>query len=228
MELDEVLGRFEGLGDEARAEGMKRFGIRSSRVYGVPMPGLISLSREIGKDHMLAGALWDEGSREGRILAACVDDPALVTDEQMERWVADFDNWETCDQVIMKLFERTDSAPEISFRWGRREEEFVKRAGFVLMARFPRIMKEWDDEMFLPILDEIERGAGDERHNVKKGVNWALREVGKRSLYLNGEAIKRAEAILKLDTKGARWIARDALRELGSDKVQSRLRGMDL
>ncbi len=224
MDIQSIKDRLRPLGNRKNIQGMARFGITPKRTFGVSMPDLIDLSREIGRDHELALDLWNEGIRETMILGALVDDVECVTEEQMERWVLDLDYWEICDQVIMKLFERTPFAEKKAFEWVRRDEEFVKRAGFVLMARMPRVQKAWDDVRFIPILDEIEKGARDDRHNVKKAVNRALREIGKKNLTLNRLAIERAEIILEFDNSGAKWIARDALNELRGSKVQERLR----
>jgi len=205
-------------------EGMARFGIVTKKAYGVPAPALRRLAREIGKDHALAQRLWSSGIHDARVLAALIDDPAEVTEEQMESWAADFDNWGVCDACCGNLFDKTSLAYRKAVEWSRRDEEFVKRAGFALMACLVVHDKKADDRQFERFLPIIEREATDDRNFVKKAVNWALRQIGKRNLRLNRKAIERAERIRALDSRAARWIAADALRELRGDAVQKRLR----
>jgi len=205
-------------------EGMARFGIVTRKAYGVPAPALRRLAREIGKDHRLAQRLWSSGIHDARVLAALIDDPAEVTEEQMESWAADFDNWGVCDACCGNLFDKTGFAYRKAVEWSRRDEEFVKRAGFALMACLVVHDKKADDRQFERFLPIIEREATDDRNFVKKAVNWALRQIGKRNLRLNRKAIERAERIRALDSRAARWIAADALRELRGDAVQKRLR----
>jgi len=205
-------------------EGMARFGIVAKKAYGVPTPALRKLAREIGKDHALAQRLWSSGIHDARGLAALIDDPAQVTEDQMESWAADFDNWAVCDGVCLHLFRRTPFAHAKAIEWSTRDEEFVKRAGFALMACLAVHHKAAGDRQFERFLPIIEREATDERNFVKKAVNWALRQIGKRNLRLNGKAIERAERIRALDSRAARWIAADALRELRGDAVRKRLR----
>ena len=205
-------------------EGMARFGIVTKKAYGVPAPALRKLAREIGKDHALAQRLWSSGIHDARVLAALIDDPAEVTEEQMESWAADFDNWGVCDACCGNLFDKTGFAYRKAVEWSRRDEEFVKRAGFALMACLVVHDKKADDRQFERFLPIIEREATDDRNFVKKAVNWALRQIGKRNLRLNRKAIERAERIRALDSRAARWIAADALRELRGDAVQKRLR----
>lgn len=205
-------------------EGMARFGIVAKKAYGVPAPALRKLAREIGRDHALAQRLWSSGIQDARGLAALIDDPAEVTEEQMESWAAEFDNWAVCDGVCLHLFRRTPFAYGKAIEWSARDEEFVKRAGFALMACLVVHDKKAGDRRFERFLPIIEREATDERHFVRKAVNWALRQIGKRNLRLSQKAIERAERIRALDSRAARWIAADALRELRSDAVQKRLR----
>ena len=205
-------------------EGMARFGIVARKAYGVPTLALRKLAREIGKDHALAQRLWASGIHDARGLAALIDDPAEVTEDQMESWVADFDNWAVCDGVCLHLFRRTPFAHGKAIEWTARDEEFVKRAGFALMACLAVHDKRAGDRQFERFLPIIEREATDDRNFVRKAVNWALRQIGKRNLGLNRKAIERAERIRALDSRAARWIAADALRELRGDAVQKRLR----
>jgi 3-methyladenine DNA glycosylase AlkD len=189
------------------------------------MPALRGIARELGRDHHLAQELWASGIHEARILACLIDEPSLATEEQMELWVKEFDSWDLCDQCCSNLFDRTGLAFEKAVEWSGREEEFVKRAGFVLMACLAVHDKKAGDEAFLEFLPLIKREAQDSRNFVRKAVNWALRQIGKRNPNLNRAAIEAAREIQKMDSRAARWIASDALRELTGQKVQSRLKG---
>jgi 3-methyladenine DNA glycosylase AlkD len=219
-----ILSRLQSLYDPVAVEGMARYGINPRNNYGVSVRTLREIARETGTDHALARKLWASGVHDARILASIVDDPNLVTARQMESWVADFDSWDVCDQGCA-LFARTRFAWQKAAEWSERPEEYVRRAGFVIMARLAVSDKKADDsrfEQFLPIIRET---AADDRNYVKKAVNWALRQIGKRNLRLNGEAIATAEGIARSASKSARWVASDALRELTSEPVQARLRG---
>lgn len=222
--VEDILGRLRTLADPEAVEGMARFGIKSEGTLGVSMPSIRKLSRDIGRDHELALALWDSGVHEARILAGLIDEPGLVTEGQMERWAGDFDSWDVCDQVCGSLFDRTPFACEKALEWSRREEEFVKRAGFVLMACLAVHEKKADDLRFLKFLPAIVKASDDDRNFVKKAVNWALRQIGKRSLSLHGPAVRTAKEIAASGTRSGRWIAADALRELQSAGLESRLR----
>jgi 3-methyladenine DNA glycosylase AlkD len=219
-----ILGRLESLGDPKNVEGMARYGIRTAKAYGVSTPDIRRLAKEIGKDHKLALALWRTGVHDARGLAALIDDPAKVTTRQMERWVRDFDTWAICDCTCGFLFDKTPYAWDKAIEWTARDEEYVKRAGFVLMAALVVHDKKAPSERFEAFFPSIIEHATDERNFVKKAVNWALRQIGKRDRRLNGLAVKTAEQIRKIDSKAARWIAADALRELTSDKVRQRLK----
>lgn len=185
---------------------------------------LHKLAREIGKNHALAGQLWDSGVHEARLLAALVEDPRQVTEEQMEGWVAAFDSWDVCDNCCGSLFDKTPFAYRKVVEWSAREEEFVKRAGFALLAYLAVHDKKREDEAFLAFLPLIERESTDRRNFVKKAINWALREIGKRNLSLNKAAIEAAERIKAANPRGAQWVATDALRELSGEAVQRRLK----
>ncbi len=224
MNIQNILSKLKDLADPKAAEGMARYGILSKKVYGVSIPELRKMAKEIGKDQKLSLELWKQNSRETRILAALVGDPNKVREKQMDLWVQDFDSWEVCDQAIMNLFEKTTYAYKKAFDWYKRDEEFVRRAGFVLMARLAVSDKNAGDELFTQFFRPIKEKSLDERIYVKKAVNWALRQIGKRNLYLNAEAVKLGEDIALLDSKTARWIAADALRELRSMAVQERLK----
>jgi 3-methyladenine DNA glycosylase AlkD len=204
--------------------GMRRFGINPENTLGISMPALRSMAKEIGKDHTLAQELWASGIHEARILAALVDDPKLVTEAQMERWAADFDSWDVCDQVCGNLFDRTPYAYLKALEWSSREEEFAKRAGFALMAWLPVHDKKARDEQFQIFFPAIIRESMDGRNYVRKAVNWALRNIGKRNHSLNQRAIETAQEIARIDSKTAHWIASDALKELTSPAIRSRLK----
>ncbi len=225
MNLEEALARLQALANPTHLEGMAGFGIETARAYGISAPKLYALAREIGRDHALAEALWASGQHEARILAAMVDEPRAVTEEQMERWVRDLDSWDVCDNVCGNLFDRQG---DLSYRkaaeWAEREGEFVKRAGFALMAYLAVHDKKAPDDRFEAFLPLIKREAGDRRNFVKKAVNWALRQIGKRNRRLNARAIEAAQEILAAFPRG-NFVASDALRELRSEAVQRRLKG---
>lgn len=221
--LEEVLSRLRALANPANVAGMGRYGINTKGTLGISIYTLRPIAKEIGVDHALALELWESGIHEARILASYIDDPAQVTEAQLERWVLDFDSWDVVDQVC-GMFEETPFAYPKAFEWSLRREEFVKRAGFVLMAGLAVHDKGAPDEKLAQFLPVIEREAGDERNFVKKAVNWALRNIGKRNPHLNALAIETAGRIRQMDSRAARWIAADALRELTGEKVQKRLK----
>ena len=225
MEIKQVLAKLKSMSNPEAIDGMARFGINPDNTYGITIPQLVELARIIGKDHQLAGALWQSGIRDARILACMIDDPQAVTEKQLENWVKDFDSWDVCDQCCNRLFQKTDFAYQKALEWVDRKEEFVKRAGFVLMCTIAVHHKKLDDVKFDPFFALIKREAADERNFVLKAVNWALRQIGKRNRTLNKQAIALAEEIRQIDSKAARWIATDALRELTSEKIQKRLGG---
>lgn len=221
---DEVLNRLRALADPKAVEGMARFGINVPNALGVSAPKLRRLAKEIGRDHKLAAQLWQSGIHDARLLATLVDDPAKVTPRQMQRWVMDFDSWGLCDAACGCLFDKTPYAWDKAAEWTRRDEEYVKRAGFVLMATLAVHDKEAPDARFEAFLPYLLLHATDERNFVKKAVNWALRQIGKRNCHLNKLAITTAGEMRRLDSRSARWIACDALRELTGANVQQRLR----
>ena len=223
MNCNQIIKKLQSLKNPENVAGMARFGINPNNTYGVSIPTLRKMAKESGKDHSLAQELWASRIHEARILAGFVDDPKLVTAEQMENWVKDFDSWDICDQVCSNLFDRTPFAHKKAIEWSNREEEFVKRAGFVLMAALSVHDKKAQDDEFLIFLPIIKREATDERNYVKKAANWALRQIGKRNSTLNKKAMETAKEIQKLGSKSARWIASDAVRELTSKSVQENL-----
>ena len=210
--LSAVMAHLKSLADPRQLEGMARFGIGvENALGGIGVPVLRKLAREIGKSHRLAEELWKSGIHEARHLAAMIDEPARVTEAQMERWVKQFDSWDVCDGCCLNLFDQTPFTLRKAMEWSRRKEEFVKRAGFSLMAVLAMHDKRLTDEKFEKFLAITKRESRDERNFVKKAVNWALRQIGKRNLPLNRAAIKTAEEIGKIDSPSARWIAADAL-----------------
>jgi len=224
MRVNQILNRLRSLSDPDAVAGMARFGINPRNTYGVSIPILRKIARELGKDHELAQQLWASGIHEARILAGMIDDHEKVTEAQMESWVKDFDSWDVCDQCCSNLFDKTRFAYRKSSEWSSRREEFVKRAGFALMAALAVHDKDASDNKFLELLPLVRVASTDERNFVKKAVNWALRQIGKRNHRLNRSAIATARKIRKLDSRAARWIASDALRELASASVQRKLR----
>ena len=218
-----ILDMLRAEADPASVVGMARYGISPQSTLGVSMPFLRGLARQTSCDHGLALDLWASGVHEARILAALVDDPRLVTEAQMEEWVAGLDSWDVCDQLCGNLFDKSPFAYAKASEWSSRPETFVKRAGFVLMTQLAVHDKAAPDEPFEVFLTLVAREAGDERNFVKKAVNWALRQIGKRNVILHARAVATAETIAAMDSKAARWVAADALRELRSDAVRRRL-----
>jgi 3-methyladenine DNA glycosylase AlkD len=223
MKYDEIIKELEGLSNPENIEGMAKFGIKPKKTYGVRMPELRRMAKLVGKDHELAARLWKAGYQETMIMACMVEDPKLVTDEQMDNWAVEFDSWSVCDQCCMKLFHMTPFAYKKIFEWSEKEEEFVKRAAFTLMAVLAVHDKKASDDKFEEFFPLIVRKSTDDRIYVKKAVNWALRQIGKRNINLNKKAIELAENICDTDSRSAQWIANDALRELKSEKIQKRL-----
>lgn len=224
MQFEKILKKLKSLSDPEAVAGMARFGINPKNTYGVSIPDLRRIAQETGKNHALAQELWNSGIHEARILAGMIAEPALMAEAQMEKWVRDFDSWDVCDQVCSNLFDKTGFAYQKAVEWSKRKEEFVKRAGFVLMACLAVHDKKAEDKKFERFLPIIKNGASDDRNFVKKAVNWALRQIGKRNLNLNKLAIKTARDIQKMGSKSAKWVASDALRELADKKVQKRLK----
>ena len=224
MNKEEILKELKSLHDPVSMEGMKRGGINPDKAFGIKIPVLRKMAKKIKKNHGLALELWDLGYRETMILAAMIDDPAQVTEKQMERWVLSeyFSYWEVVDQACMNLFYLTEFAYQKAIEWSSREEEFVKRAAFALMAVLAWKDKVAEDKMLERFFTYIAKESIDGRNSVKKSVNWALRQIGKRNLSLNKKALEIARKILESDSKSAKWIAKDAIKELESDAVQER------
>lgn len=220
----EILKKLEANARPDQLEGMAKYGMVTENRLGVAIPILRKLAKDLGKDHKLALELWKTGIPEARILAGMVDDPAKLTDAQMDAWVKDLNTWDVCDQLCMNLFEKTPLAWKKIHEWSEREEEFVKRAAFSMLACLAWHGKTIEDEKFIKLFPVIIRASTDERNYVKKSVNWALRNIGKRNLEMNKAAIKLAKELQKTDSKPAQWIGSDAVRELASEKLQTKLK----
>ncbi len=223
MEYKEILKKLKSLANPKALKGMIRFGINPHNTLGIPIYVLRDMAKEIGRNHKLAQRLWNSKIHEARLLAGFIGEPDKMSEKQMEKWVRDFDSWDICDQLCGNLFDKTRFAYKKVFEWSKREEEFVKRAGFVLIATLSVHDKRAKDKKFEQFFPIIKKHSIDERNFVKKAVNWSLRQIGKRNISLNKKAIKVAREIQGIDSKSARWIASDVLRELKSEKVQKRL-----
>jgi len=230
MEYQEIIKKLRSLANPKNVAGMARFGINPKNTLGVSVPNIRGIAKKIGKNHDLALKLWNSKIHEARLLAGFIDEADKVTERQMEKWVKDFDSWDVCDQVCSNLFDKTGFAYKKAFQWSKRKEEFVKRAGFVLMAALSVHDKKARDKEFEKFFPIIKNQADDERNFVRKAVNWALRQIGKRNFNLNKKSVKLAKEIQKMGTKSAKWIAGDAIRELTDPRTTKKLgkkRGID-
>jgi 3-methyladenine DNA glycosylase AlkD len=228
MNCKEVLSVLRKEYNPKNVRGMAHFGIHVDNALGISMPFLRNLAKKIGKDHNLSQELWKTGIHEARILASMVDEPEQLTQKQMNAWVKDFNSWDICDQVCMNLFSKSKYAVKKIYDWQNRKEEFVKRTSFTLIACVAWHDETLKDSEFIKFFALIKKVANDERNFVKKAVNWALRNIGKRNMALNKEAVKFANTLLKLDSKSAHWKAKDAIRELSSPQVLNRLAKKDI
>ncbi len=224
MQYKQIIKKLRSMANPKNIEGMARFGISSKNTLGVSIPVLRKMAAAIGRDQALALKLWGTGIHEARLLACFVADPQKTTNAQVEKWVRDVDSWDICDQFCTSFLDKTKFGHVKVRAWSKRKEEFVKRAAFSLIAGLAVHDKEADDAVFKKYLQVIKRQAADDRNYVKKAVNWALRNIGKRNVALNQAAIKTAKDIRKIDARAARWIAADALRELKNAKIQKRLK----
>lgn len=224
LTMGDVLKAIGRSRDPKALSGMSRFGIETSRALGVSLPRLRDLAKKTGRSHELAQQLWKTGIHEARLLAGMIDDPSKVTAGQMEKWAKEFDSWDIIDGSCGNLFDKTPFAVRKAHEWAIRPEEYVKRAGFVLMAELAVHDEKAADRTFLGFLPIIVRESSDERNFVRKAVNWALRQIGKRNIALNKAAITAGKTIEKLESRTAKWVAADALRELESSQVQARLK----
>jgi len=218
-----VLSKLEAKAKPKNVEGMAKFGMSVKSRLGVSVPEMRKIAKEVGHNHPLALALWKTGIAEAQIVAALIDDPAEVSSAQMDRWVKDFDSWDVCDQACLSLFDKSPLAWQKIPEWAEREEEFVKRAAFALIAGLAWHDKQAVDQSFVDLFPILMKGADDDRNFVKKAVSWAIRNIGKRNPKLNRAAVKLAKDIQRMDSKAARWVAADAIRELQSEAVQRRL-----
>ena len=221
--LTEVMDKLTAMADPEQLNGMSRYGITVEKRLGVKIPQLRQIAKQSGKDHELALALWETSISEAMILASMVDLPEQVSEAQMEAWALDFNSWDVCDQVCMNLFEKTPLAWQKIEDWSQREEEYVKRAAYALIACLAWHDKQAPDEQFIDLLPLIKSGASDDRNYVKKAVSWALRNIGKRNSNLNAVALQTAQDLKAIESKPARWIGSDALRDLTSEATSRRL-----
>jgi 3-methyladenine DNA glycosylase AlkD len=232
LSCTDILERLRAAANPDNVAGMARYGIATTGTLGVTMPLLRGIARELRAErrrgpewaHELAAELWGSGIHEARILAALLDVPALVTREQAERWAHDLDSWDVCDQLCGNLLDKTPFAVELAADWSAAPEEFVKRAGFVVMTQLAVHDKKAPDAVFARFLTLVEREANDDRSYVRKAVNWALRQIGKRNGELHAAAVEVARRLRESDSKAARWVAADALRELNDPKILGRIR----
>jgi 3-methyladenine DNA glycosylase AlkD len=223
VDADDVVARLRAMATDRDRAGMARFGINVDNAVGVGVTALRRLARDLPRDHGLAADLWDTGLHEARILASIVDRPDQVTAGQMDRWVRALDSWDLCDQCCQNLFWRTRYADRKTRTWAGRRPEFVKRAAFALMASSAVKDRAAPDDRFLSYLELIEREATDPRNFVRKAINWALRQIGKRNRRLHRAAVASARRIGRMDDRTARWVAGDALRELRDPRTIERL-----
>jgi 3-methyladenine DNA glycosylase AlkD len=223
--VEEIIERLKRKAKPANLAGMAKYGMSVEQRLGVSVPDMREIAKGVGKDHNLALKLWQTGIAEAKIVAALIDNPDELTEEQMDAWVKDFNSWDVCDQVCMNLFDKSPLAWKKVIDWSERDEEFVKRAAFSLIACLAWHDRKSEDERFIRLLPVIVKCSDDDRNYVKKAVNWALRHIGKRNLNLNKVAINTAKEIRRINSKAARWIASDAIRELESEAVQRRLKG---
>lgn len=225
-EINSIIEKLKSSGSEKNIAGMARFGISSVNTLGVSMPEIRALAKSIKKNHPLAIELWESGIHECKILAALTADPTLTTPIMMDSWVAEIDSWDVCDQACFNLFDKTPYAKEKVYYWAESDEEFTRRAAFALLAGMAVHWKRVPDAEFVPYLDLIIKYSFDGRNFVKKAVNWALRQIGKRSFMLNDLALETCESIMSKypDNKAAQWIAKDAMRELTNDKIRARIK----
>jgi len=224
MNYEEVMEKLKSISNPKNVEGMARYGINPKNNLGISIYQLRPIAKEIGTNHTLALELWRSGIHDARLLACFIADPRALTEEQMDSWVKDFDSWDVCDQACTSLFDMGPLAWKKVIDWAEQDEEFVKRAAFSLLAGLAVHDKKASNEQFTDFADLFKKHATDERNYVKKAINWAIRNIGKRNEFLNRKMIALSKEILLLDSKSARWIANDALRELTSEKIQKRLK----
>ncbi len=223
MDFKQIIDKLYKMQNQKNVEGMKRFGIVHEKNLGITVTELRKMAKQIGTNHELAVKLWDTKIRDARMIAACIEDPKTVSEEQVENWLKDIKCWDLCDHCCGHFFDSLTFAYEKAIEWSKRKPEFEKRASFSIVAWLAVHDKKKDDEWFEDFLEIIKDSSTDERNYVKKAVNWALRQIGKRNLDMNKKTINVAQEIKKIDSKSARWIANDSIRELTSEKVRVRL-----
>ena len=219
-----IIAHMQSVANKDRLAGAKHFGINNQTALGISLPVLRALAKSIGKHHVLALELWKTNIHEARILASMIDVPAEVTAEQINEWTADFQSWDVCDQVCSNLFDKTPFAVDKAIEFSSAKAAYVKRAGFVLMAAYAVHNKKAADDIFIRFLDVIIHEEDDNRNFVKKAINWALRQIGKRNIYLHTKAIQVANNMKNMQSPAARWIAADALRELQNEKIIAKIK----
>jgi 3-methyladenine DNA glycosylase AlkD len=222
-QANDVVAALKRLATKSTRDGMARYAIPNDKAFGVLMGDLQKLAKQVGRNHDLALALWKTGWYEARMITAFIDEPDRVTKAQMDRWCREFDNWAICDTLCFKLFDRTPYAWSKVVEWSGKKDEYVKRAAFALLASLAGHDKQATDQQFLDCLPLIEAAATDERNFVKKGVSWALRSLGRRNVVLNRAAVELAERLANSPDASARWIGRDALRDLNGRVAQKQL-----
>jgi len=221
MNYQDIVKELKKKANRKNKEGMVRFGISLKGTLGVSVPVLRKMAKNIGKDHNLALRLWDSGIHEARLLAVFIEEG--ISEKQMDKWVKDIDSWDICDQACGNLFDKTPFVHKKIDQYIKNEKEFIRRVGFVLMATLSVHDKKMTDKEFERFFPLIKKYSIDERNFVKKAVNWALRQIGKRNLVLNKKAIKVCKELQKIDSKSAHWIANNAFLELTSEQIQNRL-----
>jgi 3-methyladenine DNA glycosylase AlkD len=224
MDCNKIIKQLKLMSNQKNVEGMARYGINTKNNLGISIYKLRPLAKEIGKNHELSLKLWKSGIHDARLLAVFIEEPEKVTEYQMESWANDFDSWDVCDQTCTSLFDLTPYAWKKAFEWSKRNEEFVKRGAFSLIAGLAVHDKKAEDFKFDGFLPIIKKESIDDRNYVKKAVNWALRNIGKRNFNLNKKAIETAKEIQKINSKTSKWIANDAIRELTNEKIQKRIK----
>ncbi len=222
-EAKEILDRLRAMGSPENVAGMARYGIQADKAFGVKVKDLRGLAKELGRDHALALGLWASEVHEARMLACMLEEPGELSEQQMDAWIKDFDSWDLCDTCTGSLFDKHPRAYEKAIEWSQLEPEFERRAGFAMMAWLAVHDKKAPNKQFEVFFPFILEASVDERNFVKKAVNWALRQIGKRNLVMRKRAIQISEEIQEIDSKAARWIAADALRELNKASLIERL-----
>jgi len=226
-ETQDILHFLQEHSNPSNVKGMARFGIATGQAFGVPLPALRQKAKPYKKNHALALELWQSGYHEAQIMASMIDDCRQVTEAQMEQWAHDFDSWDVCDQCCSNLFDKTAFAINKSTEWTTRHEEFVKRAGFTMIACLAVHAKKMDDRQFIEFLPLIVRESTDYRNFVRKAVNWALRQIGKRNTALYPEALAVAQKLMLSENKTARWIGTDSSKELQNEKIINRIKSKE-